>query len=59
MQGQRIHGMVQNGYGMGDRNMDDSGNDFCECEGMTCGRCGNTECVWYDDFLDESEEEEE
>lgn len=28
-----------------------------ECEGMTCGRCGNTDCVWYDDFLDESEEE--
>lgn len=29
----------------------------CECEGMNCSHCGNTECVWYDDFLDESEEE--
>lgn len=38
--------------------MDDSWNDFCECEGMTCGHCGNADCEWYDEFLEESEEDE-
>lgn len=31
----------------------------CENAGMTCGHCGNTDCEWYDNWLDESEEEEE
>ena len=40
--------------------MDDSGYhgfDF-ECEGV-CGHCGNKDCIWYDDFMDGEEEEEE
>ena len=27
-----------------------------ECLG-NCANCGNTECVWYDDWMDEVEDE--
>ena len=37
--------------------IDDTGYKFPEECFENCGHCGNKNCIWYDDFLDESEEE--
>lgn len=43
---------------MAGQSMDDSGYQFEECA-LNCGRCGNKNCMYYDDFLDEEEEDDD